>query len=152
VHTFEVVTAGSQTASVGHPEQVTTAAVPVPVTEQEAHPVGHYLRTAGVTLVSLYHPEVKVVHLSAVVPVQASHPVGQAVIADASKKNFGAAYKQSAKVLPKHKTQLVRHAVIAVIAELELVNDVPTKYFPQRSIGVQSIKVLADTQVHFSIL
>jgi hypothetical protein len=116
VHTFEVVTAGSQTASVGQPEHVTTAAVPVPDTEQAAHPVGHYLRTAGVTLVSLYHPEDKTVHLSAVVPVQASHPVGQAVIAEASKKNLGAAYKQSANVLPKQSTQFVKQAVIAVIA------------------------------------
>lgn len=117
VHTFDVVTFGSQTESAAQPVQVTTAAVPVPLTEHEPlapHEGGHYFNTAGVTLVSLYHPGVKVVHLSAVVPTQASHPVGHAVIAAVSKKNLGAAAKQSEKPLPKHKMQLLRQAVIVV--------------------------------------
>jgi preprotein translocase subunit SecF len=152
VHTFDVVTAGSQTASAGQPEQVTTAAVPVPETEQEAHPVGHCFKTAGVTLVSLYHPEVNVVHLSAVVPVQASQPVGQAVIAAASKKNFGAAARQSAKVFPKHKTQFVKQGVIAVITALVAVSVVPTKYFPQPSIGSHVVIELLVHVMHLSVL
>jgi hypothetical protein len=40
---------------------------------------------------------------------------------------------------------------MAVIAELLEVREVPTKYFPQVSIGVQSIKVAADVQVHLSV-
>jgi hypothetical protein len=86
-----------------------------------------------------------------VVPVQASHPVGQAVIAEASKKNFGAAARQSPKVGPKQRTQLLTQAVIAVIAEFEDVNEVPTKYLPQPHIGAQSSKVAAAVQVHFTV-
>lgn len=44
-------------------------------------------------------------HLSAVAPLHSSHPAGQAVMAEVSKKNFGAASRHSAKEDPKHKTQ-----------------------------------------------
>lgn len=91
-------------------------------------------------------------HFSGADPIQTSHPAEQATILVVSKKNFGAAYKHSAALAPKQSTQFATHAEIVVMAELVEVSVVPTKYFPQPSFGLQSIKVEALEHVHLSIL
>ena len=48
-------------------------------------------------------------HLSGVDPVQLVHPSGHLVMAVVSKKYFGEAVIQSAKVLPKQIAQLETH-------------------------------------------
>ena len=91
-------------------------------------------------------------HLSGVVPVQESHPLGHFVMAAVSKKYFGEAIKQSAKALPKQTAQLVKQAVMAEIAvELDKVT-VEGKYFPHPSFGKQSNKVADLHEIQLSML
>lgn len=91
-------------------------------------------------------------HFSGADPMQTSQPAAQATIPVVSKKNFGKAYKQSKRVLPKHKAQLATHAEIDAIAELDPVKVVvPTKYLPQVSLGLQSINEALAPHKHFSI-
>lgn len=65
---------------------------------------------------------------------------------------MGAAYKHSAALAPKQRTQLATQAEIEVIAELVDVSVVPKKYFPHPSLGLQSIKDEALVHVHLSML
>lgn len=84
--------------------------------------------------------------------MQESHPSAHLVMAAVSKKYFGAAVIQSAKVLPKHKAQLETHGEIDEIAvELDKV-PVDGEYFPQPSFGTQSNKVADLHETQLSVL
>ena len=91
-------------------------------------------------------------HLSGETPVQASHPSGHLVIVAMSKKYFGEATIQSAKVFPKQTAQLVMHGKLVELVVLLDKIAVDGKYFPHPSIGTQS-KNEADLQVlQYSVL
>jgi hypothetical protein len=122
--------------------------------EQAAQPSGHYFKTFGVTVVSLYQPGKIFVHLATSAAVQAPHPAGQAVTADESKKNPSKTLSQSEKLVPKHTPQFCKQALIAETSLLLAVKVKPVpslKYLPHPSTGVQSIKELFDAQVQRSV-
>ena len=129
-------------------EHVRTEEEEVPETVHLAQPDGQALITFGVAIVSIQNP-VDSVHLSGVIPTQASHPSGHLVIAAVSMKYLASATKQSAKVLPMQTMQLeTQVAMFVITVELEKVT-VDGKYFPQPFLGTQSNKVadLHESQI-----